>query len=81
MATINNNQFLSFQDWFNVVDNLCYENYFLSYRDFPDLLMIRDAYESGMTAEQFFDEDVVPMISDEMSDISEMADFMGWDYD
>lgn len=56
----------TFDSWLARVDRLVTRQYLLSYHDLPDLLDARDAFDSGMTPREFVDEEVTPMIEDEL---------------
>lgn len=44
-----------FEGWMQGIDNLCYENYGLSYQDLPDQ-SFRDWFEDDLSPQEVFDE-------------------------
>ena len=48
---------MSFSNWMNAVDNLCLNSFGMSIHDLPDMCF-RDAYDDGMSPQEFFDDEV-----------------------
>jgi len=48
---------MSFEDWIQELDLLCFCNYGMSIHDLPDMLT-RDAWEDGISPLQFFHDEI-----------------------
>lgn len=57
-----------FSTWLDTVDQLCLEKFGLSLDDLPDVCT-RDAFDSGMTPLEFFQDDVLPMLREEFGEL------------
>jgi len=61
---------LTFDGWMKQLDDICSKKLMMGIHDFRDMCY-RDAYDNGVTAQEFFDEDVVSMIEEEYGMSSE----------
>lgn len=59
----------SFGDWLYRVSDLTLAKFGVTYEELPDLLFVRSAYNDGVSPEEFFEEDVVPMVREEFGSI------------
>jgi hypothetical protein len=55
----------TFEVWLEEVDKLCTRRFGLGYHDLPDLILIRDLYDEGLSPREVFLEHVVPMAQEE----------------
>lgn len=62
-----------FKIWLKQVNKLCMDKFDLSLDDLPDILT-RDAYDAGISPEDFFEEDVMAMMREEYGDLMEQLD-------
>ena len=62
-----------FKIWLKQVNKLCMNKFDLSIDDLPDMLT-RDAYDAGISPEDFFEEDVMTMMQEEYGELIEQLD-------
>lgn len=58
----------AYRAWYREVSRLCEEHFGVTLSDLPDLLT-RDAYDSGTTPEDFFNEDVAELVMEEFGSL------------
>lgn len=56
---------MDYEQWMREVNRLCEIKFMVSYDEFPDLFLTRDIFESGITPEEFVEEDVTYMVEEE----------------
>lgn len=57
-----------FRDWLGHVDALCLARFHIGLDDLPDMLT-RDAFDNGVSPEEFFEEDVMELAREEFGDL------------
>lgn len=57
----------AFRDWLGHVDGLCLAKFHIGLDDLPDLLT-RDAFDNGVSPEEFFEDDVMKLAREEFGD-------------
>lgn len=57
-----------FYNWLGEVNRLCLAKFGISLDDLPDMLT-RDAFDSGTSPEDFFEDDVMNMAREEFGDL------------
>lgn len=62
-----------YQRWLESVSRKCNRRWGLHLEDLPDL-RTRDAFDAGLTPEQFFDEDVVSLMREEFGGLAELEE-------
>lgn len=62
-----------FRDWLGHVDALCLAKFHIGLDDLPDLLT-RDAFDNGVSPEEFFDDDVMSMAREEFGELVDDLD-------
>lgn len=60
----------AFITWLSEVEELCLAKLGLSLDDLPDLLT-RDAFDAGVTPEEFFEDDVMELVREEFGSLVE----------
>lgn len=63
----------AFKDWLSRVDGLCLAKFGVGLDDLPDLLT-RDAFDNGVSPEEFFEEDVMNLAREEFGDLVDQLD-------
>lgn len=58
----------AFQDWLKEVNRLCRAKFGIGLSDLPDMLT-RDAFDGGVLAKDFFEDDVMRMAREEFGDL------------
>jgi hypothetical protein len=56
-----------FKAWLKEVDKLCLAKFTVGLSDLPDMLT-RDAFDSGVTPKEFFDDDVMRTMREDFGD-------------
>lgn len=62
-----------FRRWIETVSRKCNRRWGLQLDDLPDL-RTRDAFEAGLTPEQFFDEEVMNVMREEFGGLAELEE-------
>lgn len=63
----------AFKDWLGQVNGLCLAKFEIGLDDLPDMLT-RDAFDNGVSPEEFFEEDVMNMAREEFGDLVDALD-------
>lgn len=63
----------AFRDWLGQVNGFCLAKFHIGLDDLPDMCT-RDAFESGMSAQDFFENDVMDLAREEFGSLVDELD-------